>query len=115
VGETAVVALASDAAGNLALTGSTTGSVDFGGGMIMQPQGGTSSFLAKLDVSLAHRWSKAFTVVGSFTPTSVAADRSGIGMIAIGGGLDGSIQYFPKTVMSSSSATIEVTAATFQP
>ncbi len=68
-------AVTSDAANNMILTGTVTGNVDFGGGIINNP--GTSSiFLAKLDPSGAHLFSKILTQGLVFT-SDVVADAAG--------------------------------------
>lgn len=90
LGQGGPVHLALDPAGNIALCGKCQGVVNFGGA----PLSGMGMFLAKLDASGAHVFSKLF--VGSPAPvncTSVAAGAAG--EVAFGGeaGPQGSVDW----------------------
>jgi hypothetical protein len=67
--------LAIDGAGNVYLTGSFYGSVDFGGGA-KASAGSNDIFLASYDAGGQHRWSKAFGGTSSDYGYSVAVDGS---------------------------------------
>jgi len=68
-------ALTIDAADNLVLAGSFHGAVDFGGGPLESP-GDSSSFIAKLDPSGKHLWSKRLPGSGGHV-SALAAEPSG--------------------------------------
>ena len=86
--------IASDASGNVAVTGQFETSVDFGGGALVNPvpqlQG---TFVAKFDQDGAHLWSTNFDGTGVQDPSAMAVDANGnvllassfSGTIAIGG------------------------------
>jgi hypothetical protein len=65
--------VAVDTAGNVFLAGLANGAADFGGGALP----GTGSFLAKLDPSGTHVWSKRFGDALDQVPWGIAADSSG--------------------------------------
>jgi hypothetical protein len=85
-------AVTSDASNNMILTGTVTGNVDFGGGLLNKP-GATAIFLAKLDPSGAHLFSKILTGGLAYT-TDAATDAAGniflsgffYGTVDLGGG-----------------------------
>jgi hypothetical protein len=71
--------LSTDSAGNIFLAGNFFGTIDFGGGQI---NGNThfACFLAKLDPSGKHIWSKAFlstSLMGNPAISAISADPSG--------------------------------------
>ncbi|UQA56011.1 hypothetical protein [Polyangium aurulentum] len=68
--------LAVNSAGDVALFFWGSGSVDFGGGPLVSGAG-TSLYLAKLDASGNHVWSKRFGDTGSRTSRKVAMDSAG--------------------------------------
>ncbi|MCG8557953.1 MAG: SBBP repeat-containing protein, partial [Proteobacteria bacterium] len=69
--------LAVDAAGNVVLTGSFEGTVDFGGG-ILSSEGTRDIFVAKYDPAGNHLWSKRFGGSGgSASGVAIAADLTG--------------------------------------
>jgi hypothetical protein len=51
---------AADASGNVILSGDFVGAVDFGGGLLTSTMGSTDIFVAKLDPTANHVWSKRF-------------------------------------------------------
>jgi hypothetical protein len=77
--------VAMDTAGNIFLAGLANGAANFGGGALS----GTGSFLAKLDPSGSHVWSKRFGNALDQVPWGIAADSSG-GVLVTG--------YFTDTV-----------------
>lgn len=68
--------VAVDAAGNVLVTGLFGGTVDFGG-VPLTSAGGSDIFLAKLDKSGGHLWSKRFGDAGQQDGSSVAVDSVG--------------------------------------
>ena len=75
-------AVATDAEGNVILTGYVSGSADFGGGLLTN-SGLGDAFLAAFDASGNHIWSKLYGDASAQTGTGVAADVSG-NVIAVG-------------------------------
>jgi hypothetical protein len=69
-------AVAVDASGNVIVTGSFYGTVDFGGGALTSA-GGEDIFIAKFASDGAHLWSKRFGGGSDQKPTAVAVDASG--------------------------------------
>ena len=63
--------VAVDAAGNIVVTGVFDGSIDFGGATVTTTASNTSMFLAKLDPSGEHVWSKELRR----TPNTIGPDR----------------------------------------
>ena len=89
--------MAVDGAGNVLITGSFAGSVDFGGG-VLTSAGANDIFVAKLDPNGAHLWSKRFGAAQEQSGRGIAADATGnvyvtgnfIGSVNFGGGALGS-------------------------
>jgi hypothetical protein len=73
--------VASDSAGNVFVTGSMAGAMDFGGGTIASA-GSSDAFLAKYSQSGAHLWSKRFGGSGPDVGYGVATDRAGNVIVA---------------------------------
>ena len=69
-------AIATDATGNVLVAGDFTGTIDFGGGALASA-GGTDAFVAKLDPSGGHVWSKSFGDDAFQIARGVAADATG--------------------------------------
>jgi hypothetical protein len=70
------VALAADGAGNVLLGGEFAGTLDLGG-PVLTSAGGVDSFLAKLDPSGGHLWSRRFGAKSDEYGKSVAIDAAG--------------------------------------
>lgn len=68
--------IAADASGNVVVTGSFPGTINFGGGPLTS-QGNYDVFVAKFAASGAHQWSKRFGGTDSDAGTSVAFDGAG--------------------------------------
>jgi hypothetical protein len=73
--------VAVDQAGNVLVAGSFAGSIDFGGGSLLSA-GSEDAFVAKLDASGQHLWSRRFGSAGSDTASGVRADASGNVVVA---------------------------------
>jgi hypothetical protein len=73
----AVLAAALDTSSNAVLTGTFTGSVDFGGGRLFNHAGESSAFVLKLDPAGSPLWTFHFSSLGEITPMSIAVDASG--------------------------------------
>lgn len=82
--------VAVDIAGNVLLTGTFAGTVDFGGGPLAS-LGVSDMFLAKLDADGAHLWSKRFGKGNDDDGVGVAVDVGGNALIA--GYSDGLIDF----------------------
>ncbi|MCK6590299.1 MAG: SBBP repeat-containing protein, partial [Polyangiaceae bacterium] len=86
-----------DSAGNVLVTGSFAGTVDFGGGPLTS-SGGNDVFVAKFDANGQHIWSKKFGAAQEQSGRSIATDAAGnvyvtgnfIGSVNFGGGALGS-------------------------
>jgi hypothetical protein len=86
-----VSAISVDAGDNIVLTGQLSGAADFGGGAITSA-GSIDLFVAKLDATGKHMWSKRFgDAAGSQTGMSVATDKQG--NIIVAGYFDGTIDF----------------------
>jgi hypothetical protein len=68
--------VALDASGNIALTGSLLGPLDFGGGPLAE-SGSYDIFAAKFSASGAHLWSKRFGVLYDDSGDAIAMDTGG--------------------------------------
>ena len=82
--------LAADPSGNLYLTGYFFGTVDFGGGPLVQVGNTYDLYLAKFDPTGAHMWSQRFGDVDWEETRSVAVDPGGNAFLtgSFGGKLD---------------------------
>ena len=98
--------VAVDAAGNVILVGVLNGSIDFGGG-VLSSAGGGDAFVAKLDASGNHLWSRVFGGVSDEIAYAVAVAPSG--NIAITGALYGSVDFGGGVLTSSGSSDVFVT------
>lgn len=68
--------VATDANANVFLTGELSGSIDFGGNTL-NSQGAVDVFIAKLDASGGHLWSKRFGATFDQGGRSIATDAAG--------------------------------------
>jgi hypothetical protein len=75
------MAVATDSAGNVVIVGNFEGSLDFGAGALMSVDT-TDAFVAKLDASGGHLWSKGFRGTGDQTANRVATDSAGNVIVA---------------------------------
>ncbi len=84
--------VAVDALGNIVITGTFNASIDFGGGPLVAPSEYPNLFVAKLDASCNHVWSRGF---GSGTAaqqaTSVALDP--LGNVLVTGSVGGAVDF----------------------
>ncbi len=83
-------ALATDTSGNVVVTGTFEGSVDFGGGTLTSA-GLKDIFVAKYTSAGVHVWSKRFGGSGTDQPMGIAVD--GAGDVALTGRFQGSISF----------------------
>jgi hypothetical protein len=86
----AALGVAVDGASNVVVTGQFRGSIDFGGGALTSA-GEEDVFVAKLDSSGKHVWSKRFGDAAVQTPTSIAANAAGT--VVVAGEFDGAIDF----------------------
>lgn len=92
--------VAVDAQGNVAVTGSFTGSIDFGalaGSHVSA--GGQDAFVALVDVSGAPLWSHAYGAAGSQNGSSVAFDSQG--NVVLAGTFSGTVDFGAGPVTSA--------------
>jgi hypothetical protein len=66
-----------DASGNVVVTGSFVGGVDFGGGRLTSNLNSNDIFIAKYSATGGHSWSRAFGSTGDDHGKAVAIDASG--------------------------------------
>ena len=93
-----------DAGNDVAITGSFTGSIDFGGGPLTGVTGAAAGFLAKVSGSDgSHVWSKGFACSTSSVGYGVAADRYNNDIITIGS-FKGTVNFGGGPLTSSSMA-----------
>ncbi len=95
-----------DEAGNGVIAGAFQGSVDFGGGALIAPGGGSGVYVAKLSPNGVHRWSHAyaggydFVQGGAFPFATVAVAPSGD--VLLGGVFVGTVDFGAGPVTSVS-------------
>ncbi len=97
-GEDRVADVAVDAAGNVYVTGSFTGSVDFDpgpGSAIMASLGGDDGFVAKYTADHALLWRISLRGTGDELPAAIALDAAGNVLVA--GSFDGVPDFDPGT------------------
>ncbi len=79
-----------DTKGNAILTGAFKGEMDFGGGALTALKAG-ALFLAKLDKTGAHVWSKQYGTNSDFNVSSITTDRAD--SVVYGGGFTGTVDF----------------------
>ncbi|MBI4699649.1 MAG: hypothetical protein HY744_00540 [Deltaproteobacteria bacterium] len=84
-------AFAVDGAGNVLLTGSFEEAVDFGGGPLTTQPGDRDIFVAKLDPSGSHLWSRRFGDLREQAGLNIVAD--GAGNVLLMGSFDGTVDF----------------------
>ena len=85
--------VATDASGNIFITGTFSGTVDFGGG-VLSSAGVSDIYVAKFDAAGVHQWSQRFgdaTLAALQVGKAVATDPSG--NVFVTGGFDGSVDF----------------------
>jgi hypothetical protein len=95
--------VAADSAGNIILTASGAGSVNFGGAMLTSaggPNGGQDIFVAKLDPAGAHIWSQRFGDAQVQTNGALALDHNDA--VLLSGGFNGAMTFGAKKLTSVS-------------
>jgi hypothetical protein len=100
-----VFGVAADSAGNVVVAGSFSGSIDLGGGPLTSA-GGLDIYVAKLDPSGKHLWSKSFNGAGDETAyrLAVSADDH----IYLGGQFEGTITFGGGSLTSAGGSDIYV-------
>jgi hypothetical protein len=102
--------VAIDAAGNVVVVGSFAGAVDFGGGPLASA-GGDDIFVAKLDPSGEHLWSKRIGNAGEDGAEAVGVDAAGNACVA--GYFSGTVDFGGGPLASGGASDIFV--AKFSP
>ncbi|MFQ5511853.1 MAG: FlgD immunoglobulin-like domain containing protein [Candidatus Krumholzibacteriia bacterium] len=82
--------IAVDASGNAIVTGTFSGTVDFGGGNLTSA-GANDIFVAKYDAGGVHQWSKRFGDVGSDLSSGATVDASG--NVIVTGSFEGTVDF----------------------
>jgi hypothetical protein len=95
--------ICSDPGGNVVVTGAFNGTIDFGASTLASA-GGRDVFLAKLDASGSHVWSKSFGDVADQIGYGVASD--GAGNVLLAGGFAGTVNFGGKPLTSASPADV---------
>lgn len=98
-------AVAIDAFGNIVVAGTLSGTVDFGGGPLTST-GSSDVFVAKLDATGNHAWSRRFGDPDLQLLQAVAIDGSG--NIIIAGGFNGTIDFGGVALVSAGERDIFV-------
>ena len=101
----AVTGIVVDANGDVAITGYFLGVVDFGGG-VLTALDGEDVFVAKLDASGGHLWSKSFGGVDDQTAAGIAIQADG--NVLVTGTFSGSVDFGGGTVTSAGGQDIFV-------
>jgi hypothetical protein len=89
-GDQAALGVAFDLQGNVIVTGAFHGAIDWGGGALVSA-GGADIFLAKLDKTGKHVWSKRFGDASDQTAAGVVV--TGNGQIWLAGGITGNVDF----------------------
>lgn len=103
ISQDAGVAVATDASGNVAVTGSFQGTVDFGGGA-QTAAGGDDVFLATFDTNGSHRWSRAIGGVVYEEARGLAFDGSG--NVLVTGLFQGGVDFGGGVLTSAGNADV---------
>src|SRR5262249_4366603 len=82
--------IAADPMGNILVTGDHTGDIDFGGKVLPNPNG-DNVFVAKLDPSGGHIWSRSYGDDNPQHAKGIAVDGSGRAVVT--GNFNGSIDF----------------------
>lgn len=103
--EQVITSVAVDGGGNVIVTGSFAGTIDFGGGTLTSA-GGTDIFLAKLDVDGRHVWSWRFGDGQNQAGNGVAVD--GAGGVYLTGFFSGTVDFGGGALASAGSRDVFV-------
>ncbi|HKN54868.1 MAG TPA: SBBP repeat-containing protein, partial [Amycolatopsis sp.] len=106
-GEDGATSVAFDGSGNVIVTGSFTGAVDFGGGLLPD-LGGGDIFLAKYSPSGAHLWSKRFGGAGSLGEQAAGVTADGAGNVILTGAILDSVSFGGPVLWSDQTYDIYV-------
>ncbi|XXX74568.1 hypothetical protein WMF30_43660 [Sorangium sp. So ce134] len=107
-GDQRATAVAADASGNVLIVGTFDGTLDFASpGAVLTSSGGTDVFVAKLNASGAHVWSKRLGGAGDQRAVSVAVD-SNLG-VSVAGDFDGPLDVEGAALASAGGSDVFVT------
>jgi hypothetical protein len=95
-----------DGSDNVLITGSFTGSVNFGGNSLVEDDGSNDIFVAKFDAGGKHLWSKPFGSAGDQDGASVAV--TGAGNVFVTGGFTGSVDFGGGPLASASAVVSDI-------
>lgn len=102
-GNDRVEGIATDSAGNVLITGSFSGTADFGGGPLSSA-GSQDIFAVKIDAQGQHLWSRRFGGTNADSGTGVAADSAG--NVLLTGYFEGTTDFGGGSLPSAGSADI---------
>ena len=102
-------ALGVDSTGDVVITGTVKGGVDFGGGAL-PAKGGFDVFVAKLGADGAHLWSKRFGDASNQVAGGLAVDANG--EVLLTGGFEGTIDVGAGAMMAAGPADVFVARLT---
>ena len=105
IGDQIAYSVATDASGNVIITGDFSGTVNFGGGNLTSA-GSTDIFVAKFNSDGVHQWSKRFGDLAAQHGYSVATDASG--SVIITGDFNGTVNFGAFNFTSSGLSDIFV-------
>ena len=99
--------VAVDGSGNVAITGSFAGTVDFGGGGLTD-NGHPNIFLAKFSSSGLHRWSKAFSSYVDFGDQANSVGMDSAGNVVIAGKIVNAVDFGTGLLMLNQNGDVFV-------
>lgn len=99
-------AVAVDSLGNVTVTGTFSGSVDFGGGALTAPSTFASIFIVQFDSAGNHRWSRDFGSTAIDADFGIAVDT--LGNVTVTGPFSGTVDFGGGALVSAGGADIFV-------
>jgi len=102
-------AISVDGSGNVALTGSFVGTMNFGGGSVTSPGTSLATFIVKLSTSGTYIWSRSFgNATYGTLGMSVVCDNSTSGDVIVTGQFQGSVNFGSGLLLSSTTTAPDI-------